>query len=1368
MPHPGADQTDPGGGAASRRSDAIAAAAGWLAPWLGLLALGLWTYSPDPVSLVVASVAIVAGVVRRPRGQGISWGLALVVLVTAVVVAFYGHRRVDRVVTDFEGYWAERSEEVGGRVEAELDKRYDAGEAATQGLIDAWLESPDIDLDLVRGLRTRYELSALALYDPVGRLVVWDGVHRGRVPELVQTGVLTPYSYHDFPLFGYLYYTFPGADGSTAVAAFLLRSSLPEGLRADVNDFASNFYAETGERMRISEEDPGPRDGPVWDLNYRGERIMSVSVDRPDPGERAARILGRWAAAVAVMVSIAWALLALGRPRRFASAVVATGALVLLAAWLPLNEVAFLGVLFDPQAYELTGPIPVSLGRFALIGVAIFGFVSVLRRPRFSLPPWVVGIAVAVAFPLLLGWAAVGTDPAALAASRLEWVVYEVAAAALASLAAGMAISLSRSSRAWTLAAPGAVVLALVLGAGGAEWVWSTATHPLWWVSLWGLPAALATLGIRAWRGWRRSVVAWGLGIVLGSSAAIPLTWAHRVQARMHVAEERLSELTAYSIPSLEQDLLRFASVADSLHRSGADDVSLLYNGWRASGLSESGYPMQLQVHGRDGAPGEELRVGVSREEPPPLGAALQTAWREGGTRLLHLNRDDARYILTVALDDGDVVSVVAPPFIESSDRSGLGPLLRSVAAEDLEPLTVIPLSPGEQHPFQEGVGWVRSDSGWTGELAVEFANRTQYHAHYQVALPGAVLAVARATLLLVLNLALFFGLWLVGQALANNVVRGDLRISPFVISFRARVTLALFGFFTLANAIFGIVAFQTLNEASRRSARVIAERVAEDAAGWYRALRGQMDRLASQVGAELLEYREGELQGGSVDELVELGLYEGWAPRPVFEALESREVLSEFTETSLGRWEYVTAYRRLLDDDILAVQVPLEAGMTALQTTDLVELLLFLVVVGAGLSLGLAMLAGRALTRPMSALQRASESVGAGDLSMRLPEARADEFGAVFRAFNRMVGRVRRARRQLVRTSRRTQLIMDEAAVGMVALDPSGRVTLANPRAEALLGGRVVVGSELPREGGLAEALAPWLAEFLEAEDEEADSEFQAGDRRVRIRVRRLGSSGTERGVVLAMDDVTDELRAERVIAWGEMARQVAHEVKNPLTPIKLSIQHVRRAWQDQHPQFEEILLRNADAMLLEIERLAAIAQSFSRFGAPGDNAAPLAPVSISEVVGEVMALYGGTSGGVRFEDDVQEGLPFVVARSSELKEVLVNLLENSRLAGDAGTVVSVRGRRGEGDTVLLTVVDNGSGISDDALPRVFEPQFSTRSTGTGLGLAIVQRLVKAWGGDVTVTSRVGEGTTVEVVLRVWSDAALREAGSGSPDLAS
>ncbi len=174
---------------------------------------------------------------------------------------------------------------------------------------------------------------------------------------------------------------------------------------------------------------------------------------------------------------------------------------------------------------------------------------------------------------------------------------------------------------------------------------------------------------------------------------------------------------------------------------------------------------------------------------------------------------------------------------------------------------------------------------------------------------------------------------------------------------------------------------------------------------------------------------------------------------------------------------------------------------------------------------------------------------------------------------------------------------------------------------------------------------------------------------------------------------------------------------------------------------------------MLSEIDRLAGIAQSFSRFGAPGDQVIPLEGVRLSQVVGEVMALYGGAAGGIRFGQELESDLPPVVARSAELKEVLVNLLENARLAGQDGTSVSIVGRRGPDETVLLAVVDDGHGIPEDVLPRIFEPQFSTRSTGTGLGLAIVQRVVRAWGGSVSVASVLGEGTTVSVSMRVWPD---------------
>ncbi len=210
--------------------------------------------------------------------------------------------------------------------------------------------------------------------------------------------------------------------------------------------------------------------------------------------------------------------------------------------------------------------------------------------------------------------------------------------------------------------------------------------------------------------------------------------------------------------------------------------------------------------------------------------------------------------------------------------------------------------------------------------------------------------------------------------------------------SFRARVTLALFGFFVLSIAIFGTLAFQTLSGAAERTATALAERLVEDGASGYLDVAGQMEILAQEVGADLLEYRNGELIEGSAEELVELGLYEGWVPEPIFRSLEDRTEVRGTYRASLARWAYVMAYRRLPDGDILATPVPVEAGATALRRQEVADLLGFAIVLGAALSLALAFLVGGTLTRPIETLQIASERVGSGEpegSAPRRPEGR-------------------------------------------------------------------------------------------------------------------------------------------------------------------------------------------------------------------------------------------------------------------------------------------------------------------------------------------------------------------------------------------
>jgi signal transduction histidine kinase len=258
------------------------------------------------------------------------------------------------------------------------------------------------------------------------------------------------------------------------------------------------------------------------------------------------------------------------------------------------------------------------------------------------------------------------------------------------------------------------------------------------------------------------------------------------------------------------------------------------------------------------------------------------------------------------------------------------------------------------------------------------------------------------------------------------------------------------------------------------------------------------------------------------------------------------------------------------------------------------------------------------------------------------------------------------------------------------------------------------------------------------------------------RLRVRLPAQRGDEFGELFeSFNRMTrrlrraraQELRTARILAWGEMARQIAHEIKNPLTPIKLSVQHIRRAYLDRRPDYERILEANVDRVLTEIDRLTDIARAFSRYGAPQDIPGETEPVDVAAIARDTLTLYQAPDRSVRYRLHVEDHDTVAAARSSELREVLLNLLENARVAvGDTGTVEVVVGRAGR--FVRVEVHDDGDGIAPDQLPRIFEPHFSTRSSGTGLGLAIVRRLVEGWGGTVHAESEPGAGTTIRILV--------------------
>ncbi len=222
-------------------------------------------------------------------------------------------------------------------------------------------------------------------------------------------------------------------------------------------------------------------------------------------------------------------------------------------------------------------------------------------------------------------------------------------------------------------------------------------------------------------------------------------------------------------------------------------------------------------------------------------------------------------------------------------------------------------------------------------------------------------------------------------------------------------------------------------------------------------------------------------------------------------------------------------------------------------------------------------------------------------------------------------------------------------------------------------------------------------------------------------------------------------DARAQRVLAWGEMARQVAHEIKNPLTPMRLGVQHLQRAKDDPRVDFRQVFDENADRLLAEINRLDEIARAFSRYGTAPDAQPAPELVDVCEAVRDVVRLerLGGET--CAWEMTGTDAPVSALARGTELREVLLNVLENARLAEARHVAVAVATTPSR---VTITVRDDGHGIAPEALSRVFEPHFSTRTSGSGLGLAISRRLIDGWGGTIGIASEPGAGTTLTISL--------------------
>ncbi|MCP4574486.1 MAG: HAMP domain-containing protein [bacterium] len=385
---------------------------------------------------------------------------------------------------------------------------------------------------------------------------------------------------------------------------------------------------------------------------------------------------------------------------------------------------------------------------------------------------------------------------------------------------------------------------------------------------------------------------------------------------------------------------------------------------------------------------------------------------------------------------------------------------------------------------------------------------------------------------------------------------------------------------------------------------------------------------------------------------------------------------------------------------------------------------------------------------RPLHVLLAATRSLGRGDYDAPLPEAGHDEVGRLAGAFGHMRDELATAQERVAARERFLTTVLDRVTVGVLVVDAADGLVALNPC------GRDILRVFLPdaQEDAASMTLLDSFRDLAERSGSRG-GELTGGDGRHTLRgaLAPLDLPDGRSHTMLVFEDVTEFLENQKLALNAELARQVAHEIKNPLTPIQLSAQLVRQAWQDRHPNLEVIIDDAVVRILDQVELLRRIAGEFSLLGRP--DGFITGPVDLEELVAETVSAYAGSAGhgadGPRFH--VAPGpLPLVRGDADSLRKVLGNLAQNSldAVAGDGPAVLHVDWRV-EPESVTLIWRDEGGGIPADVAGRLFDPYFSTKSKGTGLGLAICRNLVDRMGGRIGLGNRTdGPGAVATLTL--------------------
>ena len=418
-------------------------------------------------------------------------------------------------------------------------------------------------------------------------------------------------------------------------------------------------------------------------------------------------------------------------------------------------------------------------------------------------------------------------------------------------------------------------------------------------------------------------------------------------------------------------------------------------------------------------------------------------------------------------------------------------------------------------------------------------------------------------------------------------------------------------------------------------------------------------------------------------------------------------------------------------------------------------------------------------ITRPVQLLAAGAREIGAGRLDHRIEPETRDEFGSLVEAFNTMAGELAASQRKLERSRvdlerknlqlderrRYIETVLERIATGVISVGADARIETINTAALRLLEldhdvvGRSVADVFAREDLRPLEALHARMRTVSSAAAAQEIALLRDG-REVHLAAAATplqGEDGTFAGAVLVFDDVTPLIRTQRVAAWRDVARRLAHEIKNPLTPIQLCAERMRRQFSGAPPAARALVEECTTTIVGEVESLKALVDEFAQFARmPAPRAIPS---DLNGVLTETLALYNGLFREIRIEPRLANGLPGVRLDVEQIRRVVINLVDNAvealggsgappRPNGDAPTIVVETRPDPANAVVRLTVSDNGPGISPADRDKLFMPYYSTKRRGSGLGLAIVRRIIAEHGGSIEATDNDPHGTVFTIEL--------------------